>query len=232
MPRRKRLPDARSDDDCRRLIDTLRDPLYRAVFTLIYAYGLRISEAVKLSVSAIDSKQMLFHVIGKGNKERILHLTEPILQMLRSVWVIHRNPQWLFPSSQRDAPLCDESARRAFKKARNECGFDKGFTPHSLRHSFATQMLLQGVDLRIIQILLGHASVRTTEVYTHLTEPLRDQLRTVLVHTADGLFEGRSPSPAVLGQATDGLVEGRSPSPTILGQTTDGLFDGRSPSHG
>jgi len=184
----------RSDDDCRCLIATLRNPLYRGVFTLIYSYGLRISEAVNLPVSAIDSKQMLFRVIGKGNKERVLPLTEPILQMLRTVWKSHRNPLWLFPSHDRGTPICDETARRAFNKARNECGFDKTFSPHSLRHSFATHMLQQGVDLRIIQILLGHSSVRSTEVYTHLTEPLRDQLRTLLGQTTDGLFEGRRPT--------------------------------------
>ena len=92
------MPDVRSDEDCRRLIATLEKPVYRGCFTLIYAYGLRITEAVTLPVSAIDSKQMVLRIVGKRNKERILPLTEPILLMLRDLWKIHRNPRWLFPS--------------------------------------------------------------------------------------------------------------------------------------
>jgi integrase/recombinase XerD len=187
------LPDVRSDADCRRLIAALHQPLYRGCFTLIYAYGLRITEAVTLPVTAVDSSQMLLRVIGKRNKERILPLTEPILRMLREVWKIHRSRRWLFPSRRVVTHLPHATARAAFVKARNECGFDERFRPHSLRHSFATHMLQQRVDIRIIQILLGHSSLRSTEIYTHLTEPLRDQLRQVLRQTTDGLFQGRRP---------------------------------------
>jgi integrase/recombinase XerD len=188
------LPDVRSDEDCRRLIATLEKPVYRGCFTLIYAYGLRITEAVTLPVSAVDSKQMVLRVIGKRNKERVLPLTESILQMLREVWKTHRSQRWLFPSRRLTTHLPDATARAAFIQARNACGFDTNFRPHSLRHSFATHMLQRGVDIRIIQILLGHSSLRSTEIYTHLTEPLRDQLRTLLSHTTEGLFEGRRPS--------------------------------------
>jgi integrase/recombinase XerD len=190
MPLAKRLPDVRSDEDCRRLIATLEKPLYRGCFALIYAYGLRITEAVTLPVSAVDSKQMVLRVIGKRNKQRVLPLTDAILQMLREVWTLHRSPKWLF-ASRRLTHLPDATARAAFTKARNECGFDANFRPHSLRHSFATHMLEHGVDIRIIQILLGHSSLRSTEIYTHLTEPLRDQIRTLLAQTTVGLFEGR-----------------------------------------
>jgi integrase/recombinase XerD len=188
------LPDVRSDADCRRLIATLEKPIYRGCFTLIYAYGLRITEAVTLPITAVDSQQMVLRVIGKRNKERILPLTESILQMLREVWKLHRSPRWLFPSRRRRLiHLPDATARAAFNEARNECGFDLSFRPHSLRHSFATHMLERGVDIRIIQILLGHSSLRSTEIYTHLTEPLRDQLRKLLSETTAGLFAGRSP---------------------------------------
>ena len=94
-PRQKRLPDVRSDGDCRRLIATLEKPIYRGCFTLIYAYGLRISEAVTLPVTAVDSKQMVLRVIGKRNKERALPLTESILEVLRDVW---KSP-WPKPSA-------------------------------------------------------------------------------------------------------------------------------------
>jgi site-specific recombinase XerD len=136
---------------------------------------------------------MLLRVIGKGNKERVLPLTESILQMLREVWKTHRSPKWLFPSRRLLTHLPDATARAAFIQARNECGFDPTFRPHSLRHSFATHMLQRGVDIRIIQILLGHSSLRSTEIYTHLTEPLREQLRKLLGQTTEGLFEGRRP---------------------------------------
>ena len=146
-----------------------------------------------LPVTAVDSKQMILRVIGKRNKERALPLTESILEVLRAVWKTHRSQRWLFPSRRVVTHMPDATARLAFNKARNECGFDDRFRPHSLRHSFATHMLAQGVDIRIIQILLGHSSMRSTEVYTHLTEPLRDDLRQLLSRTTDGLFEGRRP---------------------------------------
>lgn len=166
-------------------------PIYRGLFTLIYSYGLRINEATALPIAAIDSDAMTLRIIGKGNKERILPLTEPILQMLREVWKTHRSRQWLFPRTGGMAPMYYEAARRAFIRARSECGFDCNFRPHSLRHSFATHLLEKGVDIRIIQILLGHGKIKSTELYTHLTEPLRDDLRKLLGGMTDGLFEGR-----------------------------------------
>jgi integrase/recombinase XerD len=187
------LPDVRSDEDCRRLIATLEKPIYRGCFALTYAYGLRIKEAVTLPVTAVDSKQMVLHVIGKRNKQRALPLTDSILQMLRKVWKIHHSPRWLFPSRRIVTHLPDATARAAFHKARSACGFDERFRPHSLRHSFATHLLQRGVDIRIIQLLLGHSSIRSTEIYTHLSEPLRDNLRQLLRETTDGLFEGRRP---------------------------------------
>jgi integrase/recombinase XerD len=154
---------------------------------------LRIGEAVALPVTAVDSKQMVLRVIGKRNKQRALPLTESILDMLRAVWKLHRSRKWLFPSRRIVTHLPDATARAAFNQARNECGFDNQFRPHSLRHSFATHLLEQGVDIRLIQILLGHSSIRSTEIYTHLTEPLRENLRQLLRQTTDGLFEGRGP---------------------------------------
>ena len=141
------MPDVRSHEGCRRRIATLEDPVYRGCFTLIYAYGLRISEAVTLPVSAVDWKEMVLRVIGKRNKERVLPLTESILQMLREVWRTHRSRRWLFPSRRLATHLPDATARAAFIQARNACGFNADFRPHSLRHSFATHMRQRGVSL-------------------------------------------------------------------------------------
>ena len=136
---------------------------------------------------------MVLRLIGKRNKERALPLTESILDMLREVWKMHRSKKWLFPSRRIVTHLPDATARKAFNEARSECGFDDKFRPHSLRHSFATHLLQRGVDIRLIQILLGHSTIRSTEIYTYLTEPLREDLRKLLRQTTDGLFEGRRP---------------------------------------
>ena len=131
---------------------------------------------------------MLLRVIGKRNKERVLPLTEPTLAILRSVWKIHRSPTWLFVNRKGTGPLSRRTARQAFNHARATCGFDDRFTPHTLRHGFATRLLEKGVDIRLVQILLLHAGPRSTEVYTHLTEPLRRDLRHVLGDAFVGLF--------------------------------------------
>jgi len=155
---------------------------------LIYACGLRIGETVELPVSAVDSKQMLLRVIGKRNKQRALPLAEPVLAMLREVWKIHRNKAWLFADRRGTSHLSRSTARLAFNAARAACGFDDSFTPHTLRHSFATQLLEKGVSIRVVQILLGHSSLRSTQIYTHLSEPLRRDLRQLLGDFFAGLF--------------------------------------------
>jgi site-specific recombinase XerD len=131
---------------------------------------------------------MLLRVIGKRNKERALPLAEPVLTMLREVWKAHRNPKWLFADRTGTSHLPRSTARLAFNAARAACGFDDSFTPHTLRHSFATLLLEKNVDIRLVQILLGHASMRSTEIYTHLSEPLRRDLRQLLGDFFAGLF--------------------------------------------
>ena len=131
---------------------------------------------------------MLLRVIGKRNKERVLPLTEPTLAMLRQVWRTHRSKKWLFPNGKRTAPISCDTARDAFNAARAACGYDDRFVPHTLRHSFATRLLEKGVDIRLVQILLGHSSIRSTEIYTHLSKPLRHDLRQLLGDLFAGLF--------------------------------------------
>jgi site-specific recombinase XerD len=155
----------------------------------MYACGLRLGEAIGLPISAVDSKQMLLHIIGKRNKERVVPLSEPVLQMLRQLWKTHRSPRWLFPRrNSAFQHVAHSTMRKVFNNARQECLFDDHFTTHTLRHSFATHLLERRVDIRIVQILLGHASLKSTQIYTHLSEPLRKDLRQLLGEFFKDLF--------------------------------------------
>lgn len=154
----------------------------------MYACGLRLSEAVQLPVSAVDSQRMLLSVIGKRNKQRLVPLAEPTLKMLREVWGSHRNPHWLFPRRSGVSHVPQPTIRKVFNNARHECLFDENFKTHTLRHSFATLLLERGVDIRILQILLGHTSLSSTQIYTHLTQPLQEDLRRVLGEVFENLY--------------------------------------------
>lgn len=186
-PKRKRLPGVLSDAEARALIAGVRKPIARIGFLLMYACGLRISEAAILEVTAIDGKNSLIRVIGKGNKERYVPLPAPVLAELRRLWTSHRDQRWLCPSPTGNGPVTRSALWRTFKQVRAEAGITTHVTPHSLRHSYATRLLENGVELRIVQILLGHASIGTTALYTHLTEPTRASLRTLLDKMMAGL---------------------------------------------
>jgi site-specific recombinase XerD len=163
-------------------------PRYRICLGTIYACGLRLHEGVQLQVGDIDSQRRLVHVrLGKGNpvvcpagnrrasgKDRYVPLPQHLLQRLREFWCTHRHPVWLFPGASRPgqlspAPLCESGVQRSLRAALRESGILKPATVHTLRHSYATHLLEAGVDLRVIQAYLGHASPTTTALYTHLT---------------------------------------------------------------
>lgn len=184
QPLRKRLPVPIAWQDGHRLIGALQRPDYQLCCSLMLALGLRIGDVVPLTVKSIDAPQMLVRVIGKRNKERVLPLPETLLVALRRFWCTHRHPRWLFPNRRATAPLCDKSLRHAFNQARDSLGLPRTIKPHSLRHGFATHLLENGVDIRIVQMLLGHASLRSTEIYTHLTQPMCENLR----HQLDRMF--------------------------------------------
>jgi integrase/recombinase XerD len=186
QPRRKRLPVPIAWEDGHRLIAALRKPSYRLCCSVMLALGLRIGDVLALTVQSIDSTQRIVRVIGKGNKERILPLPQTLLVALRRFWKTHRHRRLLFPNRNGTAPLCEKSLRNAFNKTRDSLGIHKNIKPHSLRHGFATHLLENGVDIRVVQMLLGHASLRSTEIYTHLTKPMCDDLR----HRLDGMFSG------------------------------------------
>jgi integrase/recombinase XerD len=185
-PRQKRLPEALSDQQVRRLLGRVRNPVHRGCLAAMYACGLRIGEAVSIEIADVDGDNATLSIVGKGDKHRKVPLPLPLLQNLRVLWRQHRNPRWLFPNKRGSAPLDASVLTQTFHAAANEAGLSPVLTPHALRHSYATRLLEVGTDLRVVQILLGHASITSTTIYTHLTEPTRDSLR----RTLDGLMAG------------------------------------------
>lgn len=181
-PREKKLPAVLSIAEVQSVLNCLHTPRYRVCLSTIYACGLRLQEGVGLQVGDIDGGRHLLHVRGgKGNKDRYVPLPDRTLEMLRDFWRYHRHPTWLFPSphqteSSRDTPMDVSGVQRAFRAALQESGVTKPATVHTLRHSYATHLLEAGVNLRIIQAYLGHASPLTTALYTHLTRNLEGQV--------------------------------------------------------
>lgn len=178
----KKLPVVLSVEEVRHLLGCVRRPHYRVCLSTIYACGLRVSEGTRLRVSDIDSSRMQLHIHqSKGNKDRRVPLPQHTLEQLRAFWTTHRNPVWLFPAllhRQVDplakTPMTQRSLERAFKAALEESGISKAATVHTLRHSWATHLLEAGISLRLIQMWLGHGSIRSTAQYTHLTQKFAD----------------------------------------------------------
>ena len=156
------------------LLQALRSPLYRVLFTTVYGTGLRIREACALETHDIDSARGVVHVRhGKGDKPRLVMLSVRLLAILRAYWKLARPaPPWLFVSPHTGRPVSPNGARAALRAAARDAGIDKRFTPHMLRHSFATHLLDAGTDLRVIQVLLGHASIATTTRYARVSTGL------------------------------------------------------------
>jgi site-specific recombinase XerD len=163
-------------------------PQYRAVLMVCYSSGLRISEAVSLTIGDIDSQRMLIHVHhGKGDKERYTILSTRMLAVLRAYWKIHRSTHWLFPGLMKGTHVRPATIQDACRQAAQSAGIAKRITPHTLRHSFATHLLENGTDTRAIQVLLGHSSIETTARYINVTPQ-------VIAHIASPL--DRPPRPA------------------------------------
>ena len=174
--RQRRLPNVLDHSDCIRLIKTVEHPVYRNCLNVMYSCGLRLGEAVRIEVSHIDKFTGNLTIIGKRNYQRLVPIPPTTVIALRETWKIHRHKKYLFPNRYAKSHVSDCTVRVAFHQACNSVGI-KDVTPHVLRHSFATRLLEDGVDTRIVQMLLGHSSIRSTEVYTHLTMPIQLNVR-------------------------------------------------------
>jgi site-specific recombinase XerD len=181
-PRPERpLPVVLSFDEVRRFFAAIISFKQRMILMTAYSAGLRISEVVNLKVSDIDSERMVIRIRkGKRNKDRYTVLSPMLLQMLRHWWVAARPVNYLYAGRSPDHPARVTTVQMACKEAQEKAGLDKTVRPHTLRHSFATHLLEAGTDLRVIQELLGHASPRTTAIYTHVSTKLISQTKSPL----------------------------------------------------
>ncbi len=176
--RPKRLPVVLSMEEITRILEKVRKPTVRMCLKMIYGCGLRVSEGTRLAVPDIDGKTGRIHIRGgKGQVDRSVPVSQHLLQELREYWKVDRPKHWFFFGQDKNAPLPNGNIQRAFKDALHESGVPKKACIHSLRHSFATHLLERGVDLRTIQVILGHADPGTTAMYTHLTEKVLGSAR-------------------------------------------------------
>jgi len=171
----KRLPVVLSGEEVLKLLDAANTLKHRAILMTLYAAGLRVSEALHLRPADIDSHRMMIRVAqGKGRKDRYVMLSSKLLETLRRYWREERSREradtFLFPGRKPGVPLTRDTVEWAFAAAQRHAGIAKRVSPHSLRHSFATHLLERGVNIRIIQKLLGHRSLGSTEIYTHVAQ--------------------------------------------------------------
>src|SRR5437588_8244124 len=175
------LPAVLSQEEVVRFLKAVPDLRYRTVFATIYAAGLRVSEAVALTIKDIDSARMVICVRqGKGRKDRYVMLSEQLLDILRDHWKRERPQHWLFPGPDPVRPVTTRSVQRACRAAAEAAGLDKGVTVHTLRHSFATHLLERGVDIRVIQDLLGHRQITSTTRYARVALSMIRQIESPL----------------------------------------------------
>jgi len=183
-PSEHKLPTVLTREEVARLFAVVREPRFRTLFRLIYCCGLRLGEARSLEVGDLRDPTRVHLRRTKGNKERYVPLPPAMVAELREFWRTHKNKRWIFPSMGRgwhekpeararlaevDEPMGDGSVQNCMRLARAAAGLPRTTVVHTLRHSYATHMLEAGVSIRLISAYLGHASLETTLIYTHLT---------------------------------------------------------------
>ena len=171
----RKLPLVLSQQEVKSLLETPTNIKHRAILMTAYAGGLRVSEVVNLRVSDIDSQRMTLRVEqGKGRKDRYVMLSAKLLGVLRQYWKTVRSRHWLFPGQIPERHLTRSAVERIFYHARDRAGITKKVSVHCLRHCFATHLLESGVNIRKIQVLLGHKSLQSTQVYTNIAKDSLD----------------------------------------------------------
>lgn len=174
----KKLPAVLSKGEVRRIIEGTRNPKHRMLLMVCYSGGLRVGEVVRLKPECLDLVRGLIHVQGgKGRKDRYTVLSKMVAEAVGEYLRQYRPERWLFEGERRGEPYSIRSAEEVFVQAVRRAGIGKEVSIHSLRHSFATHLLESGVSLRCIQELLGHASSRTTEIYTHVSQRILGAIR-------------------------------------------------------
>ncbi len=167
----KKLPVVLSRQEVVGILSSVENLKHRAILLMTYSAGLRVGEVVRLRVDDIDSRRGFVHIRqGKSRKDRYTLLSDTALEVLREYFKKYRPDSWLFAGGKEGDHLTERSVERVFENARAAAGIKKDVSVHALRHSFATHLLEDGVDIRYIQELLGHASSKTTEIYTHVSE--------------------------------------------------------------
>lgn len=194
VPVPRKLPNVLSREEVRRLLEATASLKYKAAFSIAYGAGLRLSEVLALKISDIDSKRMTLHVEqGKGRKDRYAMLSPVLLKILRDWWLeghargLLLAGGWLFPGQNPVNPLRGRQLSRAIHASAATAEIEKRVTMHLLRHSFATHLLEQKVDIRVIQVLLGHSKLESTSLYA--------QVATDVLQEVTGPLETLSPSP-------------------------------------
>lgn len=169
---RRPLPDILSGTEVSCLLESVRSLKHRMIAMTAYGAGLRVNEVCALKTSDIDSKRMLIHIRdGKNRRDRYVMLPKRLLLCLREYWKVVKPPgDWLFPGRTPRGHIGADAVRDAVRKAARDAGLTKRVTPHILRHAFATHLLETGSDIRTIQVLLGHGSIRTTERYVKVSK--------------------------------------------------------------
>jgi site-specific recombinase XerD len=191
----RKLPVVLSPDEVARFLDAAPGLKYKAALSVAYGAGLRASEVISLKVGDIDSKRMLIRVEqGKGRKDRYVMLSPHLLNLLRAWWKAARPRGWLFPGRDPAQPMTARQLNRGCHAAAQMAAINKRVSLHTLRHSFATHLLEQNVDVRVIQVLLGHAKLDTTALYTRVATKTISEVMSPLEHIAAKLKEMRPPS--------------------------------------
>jgi site-specific recombinase XerD len=191
----RKLPVVLSPEEVARLLDAAPGLKYKAALSVAYGAGLRAAEVVSLKIGDIDSKLMVIRVEqGKGRKDRNVMLSPHLLELLRAWYKAARPQGWLFPGQSPVTPLTTRQFNRACHAAAQMADIKKRVSPHTLRHSFATHLLEQNIDIRVIQVLLGHAKLDTTALYTRVATKTIREVMSPLEHIARKLKKAEPPA--------------------------------------